>query len=92
MAFAKLFETTEFGQVLVKLGENDNGDPEIRFFSEPPSMGVCEFAVTYEASDEGDAKAELILQRIDEEMATQTASMIWANAARLLQPNVTSEN
>ncbi len=76
MAFAKLFETVEFGQILVKLGEHEDGSPEIRWYAEPPMLGICEFAVLYEDNDEGHRKAEEILSGLDEEMAKQVAGMM----------------
>lgn len=52
--FAKLFETEEYGQILVKLDASpDEHEPEVRFFVNPPGLGVCSFAAGYPDSDKG---------------------------------------
>jgi len=39
--FAKLYETEDHGQILVKLDAGDVGQPEVRYYFEPKSLGVC---------------------------------------------------
>lgn len=60
MAFAKLFDVEGFGQVLAKLGTDVGGSPELRWFAEPPELGVCEFALGFEDGDEAMAALESI--------------------------------
>ena len=45
--FAKIFQSDTFGQILVKLDENDNLEPEIRFFFNPDQLGTCSVAVSF---------------------------------------------
>lgn len=90
MAFARIFETAEFGQILVKLGEHENGAPEIRWYAKPPMLGVSEFATLYEDSDEGLKVAERVFSCVDEEMAIQAASAMWSVARKLL-PSLVGE-
>lgn len=64
--FAKLFGPDN-DQVLVKLDAHDRtGVPEIRIFFEPPGLGVCSFAVSYEDSEQGWNLAEQAFKRMDE--------------------------
>ncbi|WP_426427357.1 hypothetical protein [Pseudomonas palmensis] len=44
--FAKLFEFTDIGQVLVKLDDGDDG-PEVRTYFVPDGLGVCSIAMTF---------------------------------------------
>lgn len=67
MAFAKLFGSGD-NQVLVKIDSNDNG-PEVRFYTEPPGMGVCSFAAGFSDSDEGWDRAEALFDSVTEEKA-----------------------
>ena len=46
MAFAKLFER-EGNQILVKMDQRENGNPEIRVFFEPEGYGVCSYAMAF---------------------------------------------
>lgn len=47
-------------------------------------LGICEFAVLYEDSDEGHRTAEEILSSLDEEMAKQAAGVMWSAAKDFL--------
>ena len=68
--FAKLYETTEVGQVLVMLdSSNDEAVPEVKFYFEPPELGVCSVGLKFEDSDSGWDKAEKCFSDIDEEKA-----------------------
>ena len=68
--FAKLYETEEFGQILVKLDQSD-GDyvPEVRIYFVPEGLGVCASSVKYEDSDDGRAAAEKYFNEIDQSTA-----------------------
>lgn len=64
--FAKLFGPAN-DQVLVKLDAQDRiGVPEIRIYFEPPGLGVCSFAISYEDSELGWELAEQAFGRMDE--------------------------
>jgi hypothetical protein len=67
--FAKLFNETSYGQILVKIDQNDEGYPEIRTYFEPKGLGVCSLALSYEDSDEGWDQAELVFEKFEVEQA-----------------------
>lgn len=65
--FAKLFGT-DAQQILVKLDHSNEMDaPEVRFFFQPPNLGVCSVAIKWD--DNSDASwdsAETLLETIKE--------------------------
>ena len=64
--FAKLFENTKFGQILVKIDTHpEEHSPEVRVFFEPPDLGVCSTAFTFEDSEEGWDAAEKAFDKMD---------------------------
>lgn len=79
MKFAKLFEFEDIGQILVKIGDSAVGDDEttehrapegterteLRFYFQPPGLGLCEFAFDFE-DDEDWTKATHALNITDE--------------------------
>lgn len=68
--FAKLFVIDGIGQVLVKLDMKDeDGTPEVRFYTQPDKFGVCSIAAGYSDDDEGWDEAESYFNRIDERQA-----------------------
>ena len=72
--FAKLYETEETGQVLVKLDEGEDG-PEVRYYFEPKGLGVCSMAFQFKDDEEGSAwdKADIAFEKADEEQALRLA-------------------
>jgi len=65
MGFAKLYETEEYGQILVKLDTNDEMNPEVRYFFEPKNLGVCSIATIYQDDSEKSwDSAELIFNDV----------------------------
>jgi hypothetical protein len=66
VTFAKLFDTS-YGQVVVMLQSDDEGDPEIRFFAKPDNLNICSISFGYSV-DEWD-EAEQGFKKIDLEMA-----------------------
>jgi len=58
--FAKLYDT-KAGQVLVKSDMNDEGGPEVRFYFQPPDLGICSVAYTFEDTKEGWDKRDKFL-------------------------------
>ena len=52
--FAKLFEDEKYGQILVMLDTNENGEPCVKIMAQPPGLGVCAFALSFK--DEEDAQ------------------------------------
>lgn len=46
--FAKIYDTSEFGQILVKLDTNsETGFSEIRFYFKQEGFGVCSITINY---------------------------------------------
>jgi len=65
--FCKLFETTDLGQLLVKIDRHEETmGPEVRFFFQPPELGVCSAALSWEDDDNGWDKAEEFFTKVDE--------------------------
>lgn len=81
MAFAKLYGDDD-KQVLVKLDAADDG-PEIRFYFQPPDLGVCSVAVGFPDSDEGWDKAEAVFDATTEEGARRVVEKQMAQMAQL---------
>jgi hypothetical protein len=66
--FAKLFEDTKCGQILVMLQESDDKDgPEIRYYFKPEGMGVCNCTINYKDSETAWDSAEERFKRIKKE-------------------------
>lgn len=70
--FAKLYNGTPHGQILVKLDtDRDDGNPEVRFYSMPPGMGVCSLVIGFDDIDAGWEAAETVFEKIDEKKAIE---------------------
>lgn len=87
MAFAKLFEIEGFGQVLAKLGTNDGGHPELRWYVESPGLGVCEYVFGFTDDEAGWAAAEAALARADAVAAKKAAETMW-RASENMVPSI----
>ena len=73
MAFAKLFEHPEHGQILVKLDQGTDGtEAEVRFYVEPPNLGVCSCASGFDGDDAWE-RAEAMFNDMDEAKALAVA-------------------
>ena len=82
--FAKLFEHPEHGQILVKLDQGtDEMEAEVRFYVEPPNLGVCSFASGFEDWD----KAEAMFNDMDEAKSFAAASDFLKLTARFAPKN-----
>jgi hypothetical protein len=75
--FAKLFETSDYGQICVMQGKNDEDAPEIRFYVQPPGLGVCSFAMGFDDSDDGFDKADAAFEKVDLAMARVAAKSVF---------------
>ena len=70
--FAKIFESKKYGQLCVlAASENDQSNPEVRIFFEPPNLGVCSLAMIFSDTDDGwDNRTtffkELNLEKVEE--------------------------
>ncbi len=74
--FAKLYETEELGQILIKIDDGEEG-PEVRVYFEPKGLGVCSMAYTF--SDEKATawvSAEKAFETLDEQSAIDTVKAL----------------
>lgn len=76
-AFAKLFETEEFGQILVTRDENDDGRPAIIFAVMPQGLGICKVVASFEDSNAGWGKRDRKFHEIDGDTARKAAASIF---------------
>jgi hypothetical protein len=53
MAFARLFESEKYGQILMVRDASDDGRPFIEVSVEPGGYGVCSSKLTWEHSELG---------------------------------------
>jgi uncharacterized protein YkuJ len=67
--FAKLFDTKEHGQILVKIDTDAESNPEVRYYFEPKGLGVCTMAISHEDTDEGWKVIESVFDKFDEKAA-----------------------
>lgn len=83
--FAKLFDTEEFGQIVVLNQTDDGGNPQLAFLFNPRGLGVCTIAVNFTNGDEEKcaAAADAAFDSIDEAAA--------CNAVRAVTENWPSE-
>ena len=82
--FAKLYETEEDGQVLVKVQEGEEG-PEVRYYFVPEGLGVCSMALEFKDDKKGTAweKADAYFDKIDEESAIQMAKSMMLEIGKI---------
>ena len=73
--FAKLFDTAH-GQVAVLRQDNEDSEPEIRFYNEPEGLGVCSIAIGF-GEDQYEAQ-EKAFENVTQEMAESAASQLHA--------------
>ncbi|KAB0668963.1 hypothetical protein F6V30_14085 [Oryzomonas sagensis] len=76
--FAKLFETQEHGQILVKLDSGDDGAPELRYYFAPEGLGVCSMAINGKDTDKGWSA----MAQVFDEQTSETASEVVADLKR----------
>lgn len=83
--FAKLYNDTPHGQILVKLDtDRDEGSPEVRFFSMPPGLGVCSVALGFDDTDAGWETAEAAFEKVDEKKAIEIIGSMGAGWSEVL--------
>ncbi len=74
--FAKVFETAK-GQIVAMLGCNDDDQPEVRFYAKPDGLGICQAAISWEDSDEGEEKAQHAFDNLTEEHAIAVTKQLF---------------
>jgi len=67
--FARIFDTKEVGQILIKVDADDDGAPEVRYFFSPENLGVCSMAFSFKDSDSGWEMADKLFEQVTEEKA-----------------------
>lgn len=82
MSFAKLFESEEFGQILVTRDMSEHG-PAVIFHAEPPGLGVCQTLASFEDTDAGWDARDKAFEAVTLEQAEAFAGPIFTAAAQL---------
>lgn len=69
--FAKMFRSEKYGQLVILLDRNDDGDPSVRVhFQHPnPTFGVCSVGPHWDDDDAGWHLAEKAFERLSLEIA-----------------------
>lgn len=75
--FCKLFETVEYGQILVMLAESEDGRPELKVAVRPDGCWASAVAMTFPGTDRGYDLAEQALDRMDEATAIKSVLPIF---------------
>lgn len=81
--FAKLFDRPGYGQILAKLDVYE-GKPELRWYVQPPELGVCSFAMGFEDTDEGWGAAEQAFNGADEAAADAAGKALYSAVGNAL--------
>lgn len=74
--FAKIYETSAVGQILVKKDEGEDQTPEVRFFFKPQGLGVCSVALTFPDTDQGWDDCDAAFEKVDEETSIKVVEEI----------------
>lgn len=64
--FCKLFQSEAYGQILVKLDQDSNCDPEVRYFFKPKDLGVCSAAIGFQDTNSGWDAAEALFAKTEQ--------------------------
>lgn len=91
--FAKLFESEEYGQIVVIRQNNDDGEPEVRFFLRPKIDGlrVCAVAAAgKDDSEESEKAMDAIFDKTDLQAAEEMASTVNDELTAMLKTETTS--
>lgn len=81
--FARIFETDDFGQILVTLGQADDGAPEVRWTIQPPGLAPCAVGVAFVDTADGETKARALFEAMDEAGARRAAQDLLNDLAEL---------
>ena len=76
--FAKLFETEDYGQLLLMMNNDEKGNPETTLYFTAEGLAVCSISVygTVNASDAAFELVEKLFNRFDESAAIKTVKTI----------------
>lgn len=78
--FAKIFGDGD-AQVLVKRGQNNNGDELVTFYARVDGVGVRDYTTTFQRNQTAASDAEMFFAAITEDMANDRADLIRQNWA-----------
>ena len=64
--FAKLYEDTDIGQILVKIdsADSDGHEAEVRIYFEPQGFGVCSTAFSYTSWEDAEKAFDMLDQEL----------------------------
>ncbi|WP_319780810.1 hypothetical protein [Maridesulfovibrio sp.] len=82
--FARLFETKEHGQILLKLGENSHG-PTIEAYFMADAFNIAGASLSYGASGAGVFKAMNDLEKATEKDAIKLVELVKQKAKPILK-------
>lgn len=71
--FAKLFEDEKYGQIVVLLDTDDEGDPCVRFMTQPSGLGVCAAGISFHEHDD----AQATFDKVGVAEASAAAADMW---------------
>jgi len=71
--FAKLFEDEKYGQILVMLDTNDDGDPCVKFMAQPPGLGICATSLSFSEEEH----AHEAFERVQHDQARAGVAGLW---------------
>ena len=81
MAFVKIFETTEHGQLCVMKDTDDEERPAIMVYCHPRGMGVCKGQLSFSDDDDGWERQEVVFDKFTVEGALETCKLAFEMAA-----------
>ncbi len=79
--FAKLFDSAKYGQLVLMLDTDDDGEPKISVYAKPPELGVCNAGLTF-AGESGEENAQAVFCAMELEDAEKLAGAIFEMARR----------
>ena len=75
--FCKIFDSSEYGQILVKIDRHpETGNPEVRFFIQPEKLGVCSISFGFTDDEDGWHSADRNFYNTDLAYAEKIAKQI----------------
>lgn len=71
--FAKLFEDQKYGQIVVLLDQDDEGDACIKFIAMPPGLGLCTTSLGFKDEE----LARSVFDQVTQENAAAGVADMW---------------
>lgn len=77
--FARLCNTSKFGQILLVIDSSDDGKPQLAISFKPPELGVCTVKHSFKDDDDGwDAAEKSFLKLCDESELIKRITPVFA--------------